>query len=244
MQERKINFTRSEDTSPIVLDAKQNKKLLESVDKLIQVSLYLKELVADGRLTVQTSNTVNGLFEAYTIDIHKILDYSGQLKADVDARYKEIRSLNEENRALRTQLGERVHPDDVRERFKIMKADLREWWTDNGCGYLPKVWLEEHQLRVQVSFNISGVSREKEEVVAILEKQGVIINKSNSDYEIIDCDSNRQWFHDLVQKTFPSGTVWEIKSWGGNRFAMRDAEFMINNLDDLDKIHKVNTQQP
>lgn len=58
------------------------------------------------------------LTEGYVLNFLDELGYEGVLKKKKDEMYSDIRSLNNENRELRRQLGEKVSNEDVREKLK------------------------------------------------------------------------------------------------------------------------------
>ncbi|EXZ32252.1 hypothetical protein, partial [Bacteroides fragilis] len=64
------------------------------------------------------------------------MGYEGVLAEKQKKRTEEIRSLHNENRKLRHQLGEKVSNEDVRERLKIMVSSFENWWTGYGFGHV------------------------------------------------------------------------------------------------------------
>ncbi len=237
MEELQVNFSHDDDPTLVELNDKDKNKLLQALQKMSLACSHAHQLLSKGELDKGFADTICSSVDFYATDIHTVLDYDSKLVRDKEERYKDMRILNEQNRELRKQLGERVHNDDVRERMKLYVKALNKWWSDVGCGYLPKIRLDEYCLRVETNFNISGIGKEKAEVIEILKSQGVVVDEKKE--RVADCDINRKWFEDLVVKTFPSATVFEFKSYAGMNKSMKEAEFWIRNLDDLGSIMAV-----
>jgi len=235
MQERPLNFPQAQDETPVNLSDNEKKILIKCADNLKNISLYFKGLLENNRLTVGLQENFCMLTEYEVTCVHNLLNYESLLVKHTEERFAEIRKLNEENTELRRQLGDRVSNDDIRERLKNISSDIKNWWSKVGCGFVRRVSLEQYVMYVEVSFSITGIGKEKQETFELLKAQGVVINEETAVIE--DCDVNRDWFHSLINKTFPSGMVWEIKSNGSKEtFGLRDGTFVLRNLDDLENI--------
>ena len=109
MEERKLNFTRNED--PTLVEDKDGKiaKKIEKIYKDICFNLgFCYEQLKEGNLTEGMKETHLSLTEGYVLNFLDELGYEGVLKKKKDEMYSDIRSLNNENRELRRQLGEKV----------------------------------------------------------------------------------------------------------------------------------------
>ena len=79
------------------------------------------------------------------------MGYEGVLAEKQKKRTEEIRSLHNENRKLRHQLGEKVSNEDVRERLKIMVSSFENWWTGYGFGRVNDFCFGEYVAKILLS---------------------------------------------------------------------------------------------
>ena len=79
------------------------------------------------------------------------MGYEGVLAEKQKKLTEQIRSLNDENRKLRHQLGEKVSNEDVRERLKIMVSSFRNWWTEYGFGHVSDFYFGEYVAKISLS---------------------------------------------------------------------------------------------
>lgn len=139
MKERKLDFD-TNDNPAIVEDP--NGEILEELTKLYkdnQSNLGLCiNLLAKGKLTEGMKENILSLTDYNVTQFLTKMGYEGVL-AKKEAKYAAlIRSLNDENRKLRQQNGEKVSNEDVRERLKIMENSFKAWWSEFGFGHCIK----------------------------------------------------------------------------------------------------------
>ncbi|MFL0136421.1 hypothetical protein V2647_07660 [Tenacibaculum maritimum] len=126
MEERKINFKQN-DNSTLVVD--ENGKLAKKLKKIynhITLSLdFCCDQLQKGTLTEGMKENYLKLAEYHMIRLLKEMNYDSILYKDQEERYKEIRSLTEENGELRRQLGEKESNEDAIKKMKNIFESIR-----------------------------------------------------------------------------------------------------------------------
>lgn len=133
MEERKLSFKRNDD--PTIVEDKDGKlaKELAKIYNDIQFNLgFCYEQLTKGELTEGMKETHLSLTESYVLSFLKKMGYEGVLEREQNERLSEIRSLNDENRELRRQLGEKVTNEDFREKIKNICSKFKRWWNIEG----------------------------------------------------------------------------------------------------------------
>lgn len=166
------------------------------------------------------------------------MGYEGVLEREQNERLSEIRSLNDENRELRKQLGEKVTNEDFREKIKNVCSNFKRWWNIEGFGHVSSMSFGEYgTLTVKLSGNISRAyyedeERTEEEKIKYLEELGFSID--NERYVIFN-DSNINLLKKLLTEKYPSAKIWKIESHDRlTSMAIWDIEIIIKNLNDLE----------
>lgn len=102
MEERKINFNKNNDKTPVPdPDGKLYGKLVGIQKNINERISLLLSLLKDGRLTEGTKEALMELFHRDAVDILNELGYEDSLNKKYNEYIQEIRSLNHENRELR-----------------------------------------------------------------------------------------------------------------------------------------------
>lgn len=123
MEERKINFETNDDKTPVLdPDGKLYNKLISSLKEMNENFSLMLYLLNNGSLTEGTKQNSMSLFERKAVEILNQLGYDGYFNKKENEYTKEIRSLNQENRELRKQLGMKVSNEDVRNGLSLYVA--------------------------------------------------------------------------------------------------------------------------
>ncbi|MBN1214225.1 MAG: hypothetical protein JXA99_02160 [Candidatus Lokiarchaeota archaeon] len=213
MQERKINFERNDDPN-IVVDP--NGDIAKKINKIYQnlklnLGFCYDQLVA-GKLTEGMKETHLSLSEAYMVDFLSEMNYDSIIKKEKDSRYLEIRSLNDENRQLRRQLGEKVSNEDVREKIKIMSQVFSKWWSMNGFGHVSNSDLTFSQYRMRVNLSGHIFCSRYEGGMSVKEKIEHFgrLGFDIDDEQIIASDNSTQILLKLLKSRFPRADIYEM----------------------------------
>jgi hypothetical protein len=242
MEERKLNFERNED--PTIVEDPEGKiatKLNDIYQKLhLNLGFCHEQLVA-GNLTKGMMDMHLSLSEHYVSDFLTAMGYDGILKKESDKRHSEIRSLNDQNRLLRKQLGEKVTNEDFRERAKNITKNIREWWNIYGFGYTSEVHFTEYgYIKVVFSGNVTeqyyGTTDGRdtmENKISYLKELGFEFLESEQSIAIND--KNIGTLTKLIIKKYPSARIEEITLLPSSRSkrTYKDITVYIHNLDDI-----------
>lgn len=249
MKERTLEFNQNEDKTIVVLSP-DNHVIVEK--KYKDFNFSLKELINrynNGDLEEGFKETLLTVSEGNFSDLLKAFGYEGLLKKEAEKRYSTIRSLNEENRELRKQLGEKVSNEDAREKMKLLSETVRKWWRTEGFGHTSDINFTEYGMcKVNLSCMMSGNFRilddetpisskgKKKDWIQDLKDQGYkIIPEGGHDWKVVDNDKNRELIIRNISKRFPSSFIDTFENWHGRRETpvIRGVTFYIDNLDDI-----------
>jgi hypothetical protein len=237
MEEQKLNFSRNEDPT-IVKDP--GGKILKEVTKIynnLKLNLgFCHDQLKEGKLTEGMKETHLSLSEHYVIDFLKALGYEGKLQKEADKRHAEIRSLNETNRELRRQLGDKVSNEDVRERLKNISEGFKKWWNIYGFGHVSEISFTNYGY---LSLMLSGMIAEayydenkelsEEDKTTYLKGLGFQIN---NDKHISADECNLPILKKLLKDKYPSVKMHDVKLWVDSN-ALREINILITDLNDL-----------
>ena len=242
MEERKLNFTRNED--PTIVEDKDGKiaKKIEKIYKDICFNLgFCYEQLKEGNLTEGMKETHLFLTEGYVLNFLDELGYEGVLKKKKDEMYSDIRSLNNENRELRRQLGEKVSNEDVREKLKNISNIIKKWWNIYGFGHVSDISYTEYgAVKLILSGSICHAYRDDtQKAPTDAEKAEYLVNLGfkislKDRGNVLFTDGNYILLDKMLKEKYPSSTIANIRGheWG-NELSMREIEVYIHNLDDL-----------
>ena len=240
MKERQIKFTRNENPTIVKDNDGKITKILEKGfnDICLNLSFCLEQL-KEGSLTEGMKETHLSLTEGYVVKLLTDLGYENVLKKKKDEMYSEIRSLNEENRELRKQLGEKVSNEDVREKLKNFSNNIKKWWNIFGFGHVSEISYTEHGL---VKLVLSGTichayydenkdSTDKDKAI-FLDSLGFILNEKER--SVLLTDKNVVLLKKMLKDKYPSAEIANIRAHEWNQvLSVREIEIYIRNLDDL-----------
>jgi hypothetical protein len=243
MKERELKFSVNEDKTPVQLDEQQRKNALKALGDLSFVVSTLHRNIKEQNLETGFKESLLSLIENHSTEILKALDFESQMIKDKEERYVEIRNLNNENRDLRKQLGEKVSNEDIREGLKNIGDSIKKWWGTEGLGHTSEIqFTERGHVNVKFSTRITDNywtedGESEEEKSSRLASLGLKVLKRDSgrDGITIDNESNRQWLKDLIQSRYPSAEINSVENWGGRKgfFEMRSLDVIIYDLDDI-----------
>lgn len=175
MEERKINFKKNDDNTPVLdPDGMLYEKLTEKQKKINERISLLLYMLKEGSLNEGTKEALLELFHKNAIDILNELRYEDSLNKKYNEYIQEIRSLNQENRELRKQLGMKVSNEDARERLKLITKSFKEWWNNEGTGNIDEIIFDSYRATVTLRGFIypSRLKIEIKNQVEMLKKKG------------------------------------------------------------------------
>eukprot|EP00831_Metopus_contortus_P049590 TRINITY_DN4107_c0_g1_i1.p1 TRINITY_DN4107_c0_g1~~TRINITY_DN4107_c0_g1_i1.p1 ORF type:complete len:458 (-),score=47.24 TRINITY_DN4107_c0_g1_i1:2394-3590(-) len=237
MQERKITRSIEPISALVVITEDQGEKIGKALKDLNFNLVAMVDSLNKGTLTEEMRACHCSLSEHYLRDLLKELGYNGQLHMEMEKRVAEIRSLNQENRELRKQLGDRVTNEDFRERAKNIKKIIYDWWNKYGFGHLSDEWFDgSGQYHATLSGLVFDHGEHGEQTKAdYLASLGFEIECTERE-NVVDNDNNRQILMSLLEKRFPSVIIYE---WRGVRWnstkapKLREVEICIRDLNDI-----------
>lgn len=211
--------------TPMVLDENPeifelDEKGMAAYEKAKKEILFLMhtidEWAKDRTLEVGQKNNYCGLLESYVQNYTKTLEYAGEIDAAKQQRYAEIRELNQENRELRRQLGEKVSLEDIREKLKNIRDQFAKWWNINGFGFQREERFIDGGFFTELSGHITDVyyddnGMSEKEKVAHLQTLGFTISDPNDKF-VDFSDNNIALLNRLLTTRFPSAQILEIKA--------------------------------
>lgn len=243
MKERELKISRNDDPTIVEDNNGELAKKLETIYNHINLNLgFCHEQLKKGELTVGMKESHLYLAENYMIDFLKEVGYDSILEKQNNERHKDVRSLNEENRMLRKQLGEKVSNEDVREKIKNLNSSFKYWWNVEGFGHCSEEqFTSSGSLKVQLSGRIAEAYRAKdtedhteEEKSCKLKKYGFDICEDDG-YAVIDSENNRALLLKLLKSKYPSAFIFDYRSYFGRRErnTIREVTVYIDNLNEL-----------
>ncbi|NCA78330.1 MAG: hypothetical protein EOM90_18530 [Alphaproteobacteria bacterium] len=188
----------------------------------------IKMLNENNALTKDIADGFPGMIENCVLKGFGAYGYAGILKEAEERRWERTRAVNEENRELRRQLGEKVSPEDCRERLKIMTHKINQWWeNETGC-YATYDKITFHQYGCSVV--LCGMLSSRSEGKTKLENLGITIHDEN----IIDSETNRRILDGIIRKRFPSYRPdgYKIVCYHGIPL-LREIKITITNFDEV-----------
>jgi hypothetical protein len=240
MEERKLNFKRNEDKTIVSLSDKKKEDVLKELNSLGFTSQELSSQIKKGVLEEGFKEVLLSLIDSHAASVCKDLGYDSVILKEREERFVEIRKLNEENRELRKQLGEKVSLEDVREKIKSLTETIKIWWNVEGFGHTSEIDFKSHGVEVKLSGMISRAYRSHfrdelsdEDKITSLKNKGFDIIKEN----ICDTDNNRKLLYQMLTKQFPSAQILEIRSYHGvnsnEKGEFRDIKIFITNYEEI-----------
>lgn len=245
MEERKINFKKNDDNTPVLdPDGTLHGMLCVKMETLVKNFSLLLYLLQKGELNEGTKESSAELFEQNSIEILNSLGYKGDINKKYNEYIQEIRSLNHENRELRKQLGMKVSNEDARERLKLITESFGEWWHNEGTGNIDDIIFDRYKMTATLRGSIFPSSREKEikNQVEMLKKKGFDVSSvTNYGHHLTASEKNFNILKELFKSVFPHSDIDEINTatyLGGESreeyvYVITKIIVNFNNLDDI-----------
>lgn len=216
MEERKINFKKNDDNTPVLdPDGTLHGMLCVKMETLVKNFSLLLYLLQKGELNEGTKESSAELFEQNSIEILNSLGYEGDINKKYNEYIQEIRSLNHENLELRKQLGMKVSNEDARERLKLITESFDEWWHNEGTGNIDEIIFDRYKMTATLIGSIFPSSREKEikNQVEMLKKKGFDVSSvTNYGHHLTASEKNFNMLKELFKSAFPHSDIDEINT--------------------------------
>lgn len=251
MIERKIDFNINEDKTPVLdPDGKLYKTLTEKMKDMNEKFSLLLYLLKNGTLTEGAKESCIVLFESKAVEILNELGYEGYLNKKDNEYTQRIRSVHNENRELRKQLGMKLSNEDARERFKLICEAIEEWWKNEGTDNVEEITLTRYCIEVRLRGSIFRSRRNEKEKdqLAVLQEKGFDITYSEwmGGHYLSATDKNFKMVEDVTKRCFPHSRIISIntkcikeKSSVDNKYIIENIEMHILDLDDI----KISSEQ-
>lgn len=245
MEERKINFKKNDDNTPVLdPDGTLHGMLCVKMETLVKNFSLLLYLLQKGELNEGTKESNAELFEQNSIEILNSLGYEGDINKKYNEYIQEIRSLNHENRELRKQIGMKVSNEDARERLKLITESFGEWWHNEGTGNIDDIIFGPYKMTATLRGYIypSGREREIKNQVEMLKQKGFDVSSvTNFGHHLTASEKNLNMLKELFKSAFPHSDIDEINTatyLGGESreeyvYVITKIIVDFNNLDDI-----------
>jgi hypothetical protein len=245
MEERKINFKKNDDKTPVLdPDGTLHGMLCVKMETLVKNFSLLLYLLQKGELNEGTKESSAELFEQNSIEILNSLGYEGDINKKYNEYIQKIRSLNHENRELRKQIGMKVSNEDARERLKLITESFGEWWHNEGTGNIDDIIFCPYKMTATLRGYIypSGREREIKNQVEMLKQKGFDVSSvTNFGHHLTASEKNFNMLKELFKSAFPHSDIDEINTatyLGGESreeyvYVITKIIVNFNNLDDI-----------
>lgn len=241
MEERKINFKKNDDNTPVLdPDGMLYEKLTEKQKKINERISLLLYMLKEGSLKEGTKEALLELFHKNAIDILNELGYEDSLNKKYNEYIQEIRSLNHENRELRKQLGMKVSNEDARGRLKLITESFGEWWYNEGTGNIDNIIFDRYKMTATLRGEIFPSSLKKQ--VEMLKQKGFDVSSiTNYGHHLTASEKNLIMLKELFENAFPHSNIDEINTAtylggeSGEEYVYVITKIIVNfnNLDDI-----------
>ncbi len=231
MKERKLISDEYDDT-PVEFNNLTVDNVLSNIVKVSEVISVLREGTRKGELTVGNINTYASLIEYRTKDLLTSVGYDGILAKEIEERHEKIRELNDENRELRKQLGQKVSMEDVREALKLLSKTIGEFTDALGLMHPQELRFSGYSL----TFDLSGFIPNRKTYTA--RNTGLTLAESTGDgYPYLEySDANLEKLLSLFKARFPSIELMSSSARHYKQFSgpqLDKVTFRITDFDDI-----------
>jgi hypothetical protein len=237
----------TEDATPFQFDESGRKKFKEALGNFVMAIKTFQEQEEKGEMTLGFKNTLAYCLETYCQEITCSMGIEGMIKQMRDDSNKEIRSVNQENRALRAMLGNKVTNEDLRERIKNIDDEFSRWWNTEGLGFSQDITFRKyHGLSAKLSGHISedyyneATEKEAKDRAAEFSSKGFdIVSDSPNSFYAGMTENNIRLIEGMLKSKYASAKILRIESsYYRGLHKIRDIEITISDLNDFDE--KVN----
>lgn len=212
--------------TPVTFDKeKAISKLKETVHSL---SFFI-ERIASGKAVMTDVYTHMGLMEHDFLELSELTDYQTVLKEEQERRLKDIRETMQENRRLKTEIGEKITAEQGSAWLKHIENILYAWEHAKGFQYVSI----EKNLTWGIIFTINddlhqkdAIGKPRTEIESVCQtatpsvhEDGYPWELEHMDYhdEILNTDANKNNMQQLLWDTFPKAEVIEYRSRKNDR---------------------------
>lgn len=193
----------------IEFNADDKAVILKTAADLYHSMSWFHENVTKGRLTDETLKTSLSIAEFRLSDLAKKTGYQSKLSKEIDARYAEIRKLNERVRTLEDQLASGSDTATLTHKLRRMGDIIKAWYRKDGFGHVS-----------EITFCDWGSARCKFSGMLCLRD-----HHFNSDTPETDKQTYEQWLQNLID----SG--WDLYFQEGKRDV-----YLIDNTNNQNRI--------
>lgn len=236
----------------VPLDADDRAVLLREMREQMSGFGFLVNMLANGKeIPRQMAYSVLYMAESRTDKMCKLTGIELDSMKVRDERYARIRSLNEQVRALKDELGKGGSVDQTSAHLKVVYDKLNAWWDRDGFGHISEFSVSQYgNVEVKFSctlfgdFRITGsdtpVSDKELKKLwhASLQERGFEIREVPSDRDpvLVDCDKSRQALEDLFSGTFPSAEIVETTNHHNGRgscMVLKDVRVLFRDMQEI-----------
>ena len=231
MEERKLTITRNTDKTIVSFDSDKYNEVLKSYNEFRLNLEFMLEQYKENKLGQGMLETHLRGMEVYTKNITDKFDFEGVLKRESEQRYGEIRSLNEENRELRKQLGMKVSNEDVRERMKLISKSVSAYFRSLNLFFHKEKFSGHGTLWGKVSCSSLRLHSDGSDVLL---ERGIEFCGDDEKY-VVASDKNKAILKEMFIEQYPSLQIFTISEYHNKerKSDIKDIEIIINNLDDV-----------
>lgn len=236
MKEQKLIFEINNNLTPVEDPNGKLMTVLEKIYRDVQCHLELcHKLLKEGKLTEGLKESSLALIDHNITQFLSKLGYDGVLTARAAKYTTQIRSLNDQNRALRHQLGEKVSNEDVRERLKIMDQSFKAWWSEFGFGHCDELSFSGYQAKVVLCGMVFG-SRSLKQSDEAKDKYLAQLGFEIDDRRVVYNDKSIELLTKLLTEKYPSVDICDITLTTAARKGtpvIKDVTIFIGDLDEM-----------
>lgn len=242
MKEQELSCDINEDKTLVNVSNDIKKKAIKIYNNMGMNANFMLEQLRDGTLTEGMKETHISLVEVYAKEFSALFGYEGVLKKENEERHKHMRCLNEENRELRKQLGDKCSNEDLREKLKTIDEQFHKWWNCYGFGHCSKTSFTGYSFEVELSGVVTDDYYRDEDAKYTEEGKAEMLKSlgfniaDDGEKHIPYSDNNISMLFRLLVAKYPSVKLKTIKAdydrHNVNR--LRSIEICITDFNDFD----------
>jgi len=216
MKENKLAFMSEvlDDNVPIQYSEEQVNAMKKAYSDFHMAFGLILSSIDNNSFTENMKGVCCASLENYTMDFLNQMGYSDILEKEKKQRHSEIRGLNEQNRELRRQLGDKVSNEDVREKLKNICTQLRAYFKSYGFFMREIGFTEYGSLKFKLNCDISlsySDDEEPEELNDKIKELGFDTHIHDKRYiYLLNTPKSYSAFGFITDK-FPSADITEYK---------------------------------
>jgi len=235
--------------SLVILNEDQKAVALKELQELYSAAAHLYETVKKGELSLEMRRVLCSLCESYTGKVSTVLGYDSDLARELEERFADIRTANMRIHELERQLGCCDITNVLPQKLKALSKSIRDWWRKEGFGHVSDIRFTEY-VYIHVKLNCLVMNygdsmsdepvtqaRTRKQWIEDLKARWNLFQPEAREWSALFDDHNRDELMRTIAARFPSATMTEIRGHMGRKpeMAMREAEFMIYDLTDVEE---------